>query len=54
MIGNKTADKITRVAKTSPHNNSETNEEQTIRERYTSSQYRRKMNHLNLEQEIGL
>ena len=54
LIGNKTADKITRVAKTSPHNNSETNEEQTIRERYTSSQYRRKMNHLNLEQEIGL
>ena len=54
LIGNKTADKITRVTKTSSHNNSEKNEEQTIRERYTSSQYRRKMNHLNLEQEIGL
>ena len=34
LIGNKIADKITRVLKTSPKNNSETNEEETLRERY--------------------
>ena len=36
LIGNKIADKITRVLKTSPKNNSETNEEETLRERYIS------------------
>ena len=34
LIGNKITDKITRVLKTSPKNNSETNEEETLRERY--------------------
>ena len=34
LIGNKIADKITRVSKTSPKNNSETNVEEILRERY--------------------
>ena len=32
LIGNKSADKITRASKTSPKNNSETNEEKILRE----------------------
>ena len=36
LIGNKIADKITRASKTSPKNNSETNEEEILRERYIS------------------
>ena len=32
LIGNKIADKVTRVSKTSPKNNSETNEEEILRE----------------------
>ena len=35
LIGNKIVDKITRVSKTSPQNNLETNEE-TLREKYIS------------------
>ena len=42
LIGNKIADKITRVSRTSPQNNSETNEEEIIRERYTSPEQRQK------------
>ena len=34
FIGNKIADKITRVSKTSPKNNSETNEEKILGERF--------------------
>ena len=34
LIGNKIADKITIVSKTSPQNNSETNKEEVLRERY--------------------
>ena len=41
--GNKIADKITRVSKTSPKNNSETNEEVTIREKYISPELRQKI-----------
>ena len=41
--GNKIADKITRVSKTSPKNNSETNEEVTIREKYISPALRQKI-----------
>ena len=33
LIGNKIADKIKRVSKTSPKNNSETEEEEILRER---------------------
>ena len=33
LIGNKIADKITGVSKTSPKNNSETNEEETLRKK---------------------
>ena len=36
LIGNKVTDKITRVSKTSPKNNSETNEEEMLRERCIS------------------
>ena len=36
LIGNKIADKITRVSKTSPKNNSETIVEEILRERYIS------------------
>ena len=34
LTGNKIADTITRVSKTSPQNNSETNEEEILRDRY--------------------
>ena len=43
LIGNKIADKITRVSKTSPKNNSETNEEKILRERYISPKIRQKI-----------
>ena len=40
IIGNKIADRITEVSKTSPQNNSETNEEQILGERYVSPEQR--------------
>ena len=40
LLGNKIADKITKVSKTSPQNNSETNEEEILKERYISPQKR--------------
>ena len=42
LIGNKIADKITRVSKTSPKNNLKTNEEETLREKSISPQLRQK------------
>ena len=41
LIGNKIADKITRVSKTSPQNNSETSEKELIKERYMSPEKRK-------------
>ena len=43
VIGNKIADKIIRVSKTSPQNNSKTNEEGTLRERYILPEQREKI-----------
>ena len=43
LIGNKIADKITKVSKTSPENNSETNEEEILREKYISPELRQKI-----------
>ena len=43
LIGNKIADKIGRVSKTSPQNNLETNEEEILRERYVSPDLRHKI-----------
>ena len=43
LIGNKIADKIIRVLKTSPQNNSEWNEEEILRERYKSTNKDRKL-----------
>ena len=43
LIGNKIADKITRVSKTSPKNNSETNEEEILTERFIPSGLRQKI-----------
>ena len=43
LIGSKIVDKITRVSKTSPQNNSEVNEEKILRERYTSPDKRQKI-----------
>ena len=43
LIGNKIADKISRVSKTSQKNNLETNEEETLRERYTFPKERQKI-----------
>ena len=43
LIGNKIVDKTTRVSKTSQKNNSETNEEDILKERYTSSEQRQKI-----------
>ena len=49
LIGNKIADKITRVSKTLPQNNSGTNEEQILRERYLSPEQRQEIvDHLRL------
>ena len=42
VIGNKIVDKISRVSKNSPKNNSETNEEEIIREKYISPELRQK------------
>ena len=38
LIGNKFADSITKVSKTSPKNNYETNEEEILRERFIPSE----------------
>ena len=43
LIGNKIADKITRASKTSPKNNSETNEEEILGERYIFPKRRSKV-----------
>ena len=43
LIGNKIADKIARVSKTLPKNNSETNEEEILRERFMPSELRHKI-----------
>ena len=43
LIGNKIADKITRVSKTPPKNNSETNEEEILTERFIPSGLRQKI-----------
>ena len=43
VIGNKIADKILRVSKSSKQNNSETNEEEILRERYISPELRYKI-----------
>ena len=40
LIGDKIAEQITRVLKTSPQNNSETNEEEILKERYISLEER--------------
>ena len=43
LIGNKIADKITRVLKNSPQNNSETNEEEILREKFIFPELRDKI-----------
>ena len=43
IIENKIADKITRGSKTSPQNNSETNEEEMLREKYIFPELRQKL-----------
>ena len=43
LIGNKIADRITKVSKTSPKNNSETNEKEILSERFIISKLRQKM-----------
>ena len=43
VIGNKIDDKITRVSKTSPQNNSGTNEEEILRERFMPPELRKKI-----------
>ena len=43
LISNKIADEISRVLKTSPENNLETNEEEILRERYISPELRQKI-----------
>ena len=52
LIGNKTADKITRASKTSPKNNLEKNQKEMLRERYISPELRQKIiNDLRLKGE---
>ena len=43
LIGNKITDETTRVSKTSPQNNSEINEEETLREEYIPPELRYKI-----------
>ena len=43
LINNKIADKFTRVLKASSHNNSESNEQEILRERYVSSKETQKV-----------
>ena len=43
LIGNKIADRITKVSKTPPKNNSEENEEEILRERFIPSELRHKI-----------
>ena len=43
LIRNKIADEISRVSKTSPQNNSETNQKEILRERYISPEQRQKI-----------
>ena len=43
LIGNRIADKITKVSKTLPKNNSETIEEEILREKYISGELRQKI-----------
>ena len=43
LIGNKSADKITKVSKTAPQNNSETDEEKILKERYISPEKRQQI-----------
>ena len=43
MSGNKFDDKITRVSKLSPHNNSETKEEEILREGHVSTEKKEKI-----------
>ena len=45
IIGNKTADRITKVSKTSPKNNSKTNEKEIVRERFIPPELRYKIIH---------
>ena len=52
LIGNKICDKITSVSKTLPKNNSETNEEEILRERFIFPELRHKIiNDLRLKEE---
>ena len=53
LIGNKIADKVTKASKTaSPKNNSQTNEEEILKERYTSLEPRQIIiNYLRLKEE---
>ena len=52
LIGNKIAHKITRVSKTSPQNNLETNEEEMLSEKYISPELRQKiMDYLKLKED---
>ena len=41
LIGNKFADSITKVSKTSPKNNYKTNEEELLKERFIPSELRK-------------
>ena len=52
LIGNEIADNISGVSKTSPKNNSQTNEEEIFKEKYTSPKLRQKIiDDLRLQEE---
>ena len=52
FIGNKIADRITKVSKTSPKNTSETKEEEILRERFITPRLKHKIiNDLRLKEE---
>ena len=52
LIGNKIADRITKVSKTSPKNTSETKEEEILRERFITPRLKHKIiNDLRLKEQ---
>ena len=51
LIGNKIPDKIRRVSKTSPQNNSKINKEEILRKKYISPEVKKKLDDLRLKED---
>ena len=51
LIGNKIPDKIRRVSKTSPQNDSKINKEEILRKKYISPEVKKKLDDLRLKED---